>query len=63
MGSTFVVMTALKLATMGVVGIGLTTAFQYFLNFEFKTKKKDKGEHGGESDAIESLRQKSRSIG
>lgn len=63
MGTTFVVMTTLKLCVMGGVGIALTAAYQYFNNFEFKPKKK--GDKGGESDVSsigESLRQKSRSL-
>jgi hypothetical protein len=54
-------MTTLKLATMGGVGIALTTAFQYFHNFDFKpTPNKKKG---GDSDVGEDLRSKSRIIG
>jgi anionic cell wall polymer biosynthesis LytR-Cps2A-Psr (LCP) family protein len=63
MGTTFVVMTTLKLCVMGGVGIGLTVMYQYFNNFEFKSSKKK--EKGGESDVSgigESLRQKSRSL-
>jgi hypothetical protein len=59
MGTTFVVMTALKLAVMGGVGIGLTTAFQFFHNFDFKPNKKK----GGQTDDVgDALREKSRSI-
>ena len=59
MGTTFVVMTTLKLCAMGAVGIGLTTAFQFFHNFDFKPNKKK----GGETDDIsQSLREKSRSL-
>ena len=60
MGTTFIIMTTLKLAAMGSVGIGLTTAFQFFHNFELKTKK---GKKGGEEDgSVETLREKSRHI-
>jgi hypothetical protein len=55
MGTSFVVMTVLKLAVMGGVGIGLTTAFQFFHNFDFKPNKKK----GGEPDVGELLREKS----
>lgn len=58
MGTTFIVMTTLKLCAMGGVGLGLTTAFQFFNNFEFKPNKKK----GGESDVSESLREKARHI-
>jgi hypothetical protein len=58
MGTTFIVMTTLKLATMGGVGLVLTTAFQYFHNFDFTPKKKK----GGDSDVGESLLEKSRRI-
>jgi hypothetical protein len=51
-------MTTLKLAAMGGVGIALTTAFQYFHNFDWKPNKKK----GGESDASESLREKAKSL-
>ena len=61
MGTTFVLMGALKLATMGGVGIALTTAFQFFHTFELKGKKEKKG--GGESGVGESLRKKSELIG
>jgi hypothetical protein len=59
MGSAFIIMTTLKLAAMGGVGIALTTAFQYFHNFDFKPNKKK----GGDSDVGEDLRSKSRIIG
>jgi mannose/fructose/N-acetylgalactosamine-specific phosphotransferase system component IIC len=59
MGTTFIVMTTLKLAAMGGVGIALTTAFQYFHNFDFKPNKK-KG--GDSSDIGDILRDKSRHI-
>jgi hypothetical protein len=60
MGTTFIIMTTLKLATMGGVGLGLTTAFQYFHNFDFKPNKKK----GGDSNDIgETLLEKSRRIG
>lgn len=52
-GVTFVVMSTLKIATMLGVGIGLTTAFQYFHSYEFKPKKKEKGvESDGKGDSI-----------
>lgn len=58
MGTTFVVMSALKIATLMGVGLGITTAFQYFHSFEFKPRKKEKGvESDGKS---ESLREKAR---
>jgi hypothetical protein len=57
MGTTFVIMTTLKLAAMGGVGIALTSAFQFFHNFELKGKKDKKG--GVESGIGESLRKKS----
>jgi hypothetical protein len=60
MGTTFVLMGALKLATMGGVGIALTSAFQFFHNFELKTKKDKKG--GVENGIGESLRKKSELI-
>jgi hypothetical protein len=59
MATTFIVMTTLKLATMGGVGIALTTAFQYFHTFELKSKKK-KGDD--ESGIGKSLREKSEFI-
>lgn len=60
MGTTFIVLATLKLATMGGLGIGLTTAFHYFHNFDLKPKKSKKG---GEEDGIGStLREKSRHI-
>lgn len=59
MGTSFIIMTTLKLAAMGGVGIALTTAFQYFHNFDFKPNKKK----GGETDGVgESLREKSKSL-
>jgi hypothetical protein len=60
MGTSFVVMTVLKLAVMGGVGIGLTTAFQFFHNFDFKPNKKKGGHSNGVGD---DLREKSGSIG
>lgn len=57
MGTTFVVMTTLKLACMGGLGIALATGIQYF--HEFKLSKKNKGD---DSDGIgEALLKKSRS--
>jgi hypothetical protein len=52
-------MTTLKLAAMGGIGLSLTTAFQYFHNFDFKPNKKGKG---GDSDVGEVLREKSKHI-
>ena len=58
MGTTFIVMTTLKLAGMFSTGIALTTAFQYFHNLDFKPKKK-----GSDKDDIgESLRERTKSI-
>lgn len=58
MGTTFIVVTTMKICAMGGVGIALTTAFQYFHNFDFKPKKK-----GGDPDGIgKLLREKSRHI-
>jgi hypothetical protein len=59
-GTTFIVMTTLKLATMGGVGLALTAAFQYFHNFDFKPNKKGKG--GESNDVGETLLEKSRRI-
>lgn len=61
MGVEFVIMGALKLCAMGGVGIATVTGLQYFLNFEFKSKKKG-GEEGG-SKASESLRERAGQIG
>lgn len=58
MGTTFIVMTTLKLCAMGGVGIALTTAYQFFNNFDFKPNKK----RGGDLDVGESLREKTKSI-
>jgi hypothetical protein len=61
MGTSFVLMATLKLATMGGVGIALASAFQFFHTFEFKTSK---GKKGGDDNGVgESLRKKSESIG
>jgi hypothetical protein len=60
MGTAFVVMTTLKLAAMGGVGIALTSAFQFFHTFEIKTKKDKKG--GVENGVGESMRKKSEFI-
>jgi mannose/fructose/N-acetylgalactosamine-specific phosphotransferase system component IIC len=58
MGTAFIVMTTLKLATMGGLGIALTTGLHFF--YDFKPNKKKKG---GEEDGVgETLRQKSRFI-
>jgi hypothetical protein len=58
MGTSFVIMTTLKLCAMGAVGLGLTTAFQFFNNFDFKPSKKK----GGESNVSDTLREKAKSI-
>lgn len=59
MGTTFVVMTTLKLAAMGGVGLALTTAFQFFHNFDWKPNKKK----GGDSDGVgESVRERAKSL-
>lgn len=59
MGVEFVVMSALKLCAMGGVGIATITGMQYFLNYEFKPKKKG-GEDSGSK--VESLRERARHI-
>jgi hypothetical protein len=59
MGTTFVVMTTLKLCAMGGVGIALTSAFQFFHTFELKGKKKKGGEEDG---IVKDLLEKSRHI-
>lgn len=60
--TTFIVMSALKIGAVMGVGLGVTTAFQYFHNFKFKPKKKEKG---GVSDVSisEDFREKARRIG
>lgn len=56
MATTFIVMTTLKLAAMGGLGISLASGLQFFHDFKMSKKKK-----GGEEDGIgESLREKSR---
>jgi hypothetical protein len=56
--TTFIVMTTLKLAAMGGLGISLASGLQFFHDFKLTKKKK-----GGEEDGIgESLREKSRLI-
>jgi hypothetical protein len=58
MGTTFIVMTTLKLAAMGGLGISLASGLQYFHEFKLSKKKK-----GGEEDGIgEVLREKSKFI-
>ena len=58
MGTTFILMTTLKLAAMGGLGITLATGIQYF--HEFKLSKKSKGVD--ENEIGESLLKKSRSL-
>jgi hypothetical protein len=60
MGTTFVIMTTLKLATMGGLGIGLASAMQFFHNYDFKLKKGKKGSEDNDHGNI--LREKSRHI-
>lgn len=56
MATTFIVMTTLKLAAMGGLGISLASGLQFFHDFKMSKKKK-----GGEEDGIgESLREKSK---
>jgi hypothetical protein len=58
MGTAFIVMTTLKLAAMGGLGISLASGLQFFHDFKMSKKKK-----GGDEDGIgESLREKSRHI-
>ncbi len=58
MATTFIVMTTLKLAAMGGLGISLASGLQFFHDFKMSKKKK-----GGDEDGIgESLREKSRLI-
>ena len=59
MATTFIVMTTLKLAAMGGLGITLATGIQFF--HDFKPSKKNKG--GDSNDHSESLLEKSRRIG
>jgi hypothetical protein len=59
MGTTFILMTTLKLATMGGVGLAITTAVQYFHSFNFKPSKKKGGDSG---DIGEALLEKSRQL-
>ncbi|MBT2724852.1 MULTISPECIES: hypothetical protein [unclassified Bacillus (in: firmicutes)] len=60
---TFIVMSALKLAAVLGTGIGISTAFSYFHNYEWKPskKKKEKGESDGAKKVGEVLRQRTRS--
>lgn len=51
MGTTFVIMTGMKLVAVFATGIGVTTAFSYFHNFEWKPKTK-KNEKKGDSDGV-----------
>lgn len=51
MGTTFIVMTSLKLATVFGTGIALSSAFSYFHNYEWKPRKKIKKEKG-DTDGI-----------
>jgi hypothetical protein len=54
MGATFIIMTTIKLATMGGLGIGLATGLQFFHEFKLTKKKK-----GGEEDGIgETIRER-----
>lgn len=65
MGTTFIVMTSLKLAAVMGTGIAISTAFQYFHSYEWKSGKKDKKRERGESDVSkisESVRQRARAI-
>jgi mannose/fructose/N-acetylgalactosamine-specific phosphotransferase system component IIC len=58
MGTTFIVITTLKLAAMGGLGISLASGLQYFHEFKLNRKKK-----GGDEDGVgESLREKTRFI-
>lgn len=61
MGSTFfIVASVLKIGAAMAAGLGASSAFQYFHNFNFKPSKKE----GGISDdnGIKSLREKARQI-
>jgi hypothetical protein len=58
--TTFVVMSALKVATLLSVSLGLTTGLQYFYNFKFKPRKKEKA--GESDDKRESFSEKARSF-
>lgn len=58
MASMFIVGSALKIAASLGIGIGASSMFTYFHNFEFKTKKKgDKDDNYSES-----LRQRAKSL-
>jgi hypothetical protein len=58
MATTFIVITTLKLAAMGGLGMSLASGLQFFHDFKMSKKKK-----GGDEDGIgESLREKSRLI-
>jgi hypothetical protein len=51
--TTFVVMSALKVATLLGVSLGMTTGLQYFYNYKFKPRKKEKvGESDDKRDAF-----------
>lgn len=58
MATTFIVMTTLKLAAMGGLGISLATGIQFF--HDFKPSKKNKGDDS--NDVGKSLLEKSRHI-
>jgi hypothetical protein len=58
MGTSFIIIATLKLATMGGIGIASALGLQFF--HEFKLGKKSKG--GDENGVGESLREKSRHI-
>jgi hypothetical protein len=58
MGTSFVIMAALKLCAMGGIGISSALGLQYF--HEFKLSKKSKG--SDEDNVSQSLRKKSELI-
>jgi hypothetical protein len=61
--TTFVVMSALKVATLLGVGLGMTTGLQYFYNFKFKPRsKKEKGVESDVSEGKSSLKERARSF-
>lgn len=64
MGTTFIVMMALKLGALGGAGIGLCSAFSFFHNYELNLnkKKKEKGDNDGTNKVGQVLRQKAGSI-
>jgi hypothetical protein len=59
--TTFVVMSALKVATLLGVGIGMTTGLQYFYNFKFKPRSK-KEKVGDSDDKRDTFSEKARSF-